>query len=167
MFVASPPQKNITLKPTILPDFVFFTQKKSLYLGCALFPVTVTTRIITFLVGNPNKASFTTVSGRGPYPTYTFKTPKHGSQRNQVSCCSFFCACKLSSRSCCLGPVKKGPKMRKGFSSLLVGYTLGCPHSQDATHHQDYYIFSREVPYKPSFVRVTGRGDNPSNTLEV
>ena len=28
---------------------------------------------------------------------------QNGAQKHQVSCCSFFCACKLSSRSCCLG----------------------------------------------------------------
>ena len=29
------------------------------------------------------------------------------------------------------------------------------------SHHQDYYIFSRESQPKPSFATVTGRGDNP------
>ncbi len=27
---------------------------------------------------------------------------------------------------------------------LSDGYELGCPPSQDASHHQEYYIFSRE-----------------------
>ena len=36
-------------------------------------PVTVTTRIITYLVGNPYKPSFTTVTGWGVDPTYPFK----------------------------------------------------------------------------------------------
>ncbi len=27
---------------------------------------------------------------------------------------------------------------------LLVNDHLGCPPSQDSSHHQDYYIFSRE-----------------------
>lgn len=38
------------------------------------------------------------------FPNKYLQTPDQtkGSQRNQVSCCSFFCACKLSSRSCCL-----------------------------------------------------------------
>ena len=40
------------------------------YVGCGPLPVTVTTRIITFLVGNPYKPSFTTVTVRGPYPMY-------------------------------------------------------------------------------------------------
>ena len=41
-----------------------------------------------------------------------------------------------------------------------VGYVLGCPPSQDASDHQDYYIFSRDS-YKPSFATITGKGDNP------
>ena len=40
---------------------------------------------------------------------------------------------------------------------------LGCPPSQDASHHQDYYIFRIGDPYKPSFATVTGRGDNPTD----
>ena len=32
--------------------------------------VTVTTRILTFVVGNPHKPSFATVTGRGPHPIY-------------------------------------------------------------------------------------------------
>ena len=39
-----------------------------LYLWCGPLPVTVTTRIITFLFGDPYKSSFTTVTGRGPAP---------------------------------------------------------------------------------------------------
>ncbi len=34
-------------------------------------PVTVTTRIVTFLVGDPYKPSFATVTGRGDNPKYT------------------------------------------------------------------------------------------------
>ena len=30
-------------------------------------------------------------------------------------------------------------------------YTLGCPPAQDASHHQEYYIFSRGSQPKPSF----------------
>ena len=43
-----------------------------IYLGCGPLPVTVTTRIITFLVGDPYKPSFPTVTGRGPHPIYTW-----------------------------------------------------------------------------------------------
>ncbi len=39
-----------------------------IYLGCGPLPVTVTTRIITFLVGDSYKPSFATVTGRGPHP---------------------------------------------------------------------------------------------------
>ncbi len=42
-----------------------------LYLGLSPHPVTVATRIITFLVGDPYKPSFPTVTGRGVDPTYT------------------------------------------------------------------------------------------------
>ena len=42
------------------------------------------------------------------------------------------------------------------------GYVLGCPPSQDSSHHQDYETFFVGDPYKPSFATVTGRGDNPS-----
>ena len=41
-----------------------------IYLGRCPLPVTVTTRIITFLIGNPYKPSFATVTGRGPHPIY-------------------------------------------------------------------------------------------------
>ena len=39
-------------------------------IGYGPFPVTVTTRIIIFLVGNPYKPLFATVTGKGPYPRY-------------------------------------------------------------------------------------------------
>ena len=38
--------------------------------GLSPLPVTVTTRIITFLVGDPYKPSFATVTGRGDNPSY-------------------------------------------------------------------------------------------------
>ena len=41
-------------------------------------------------------------------------------------------------------------------------YNLGCPPAQHASHHQDYYIFSRGSQPKPSFATVTRRGDNPN-----
>ena len=41
---------------------------KGFVLGCGPLTVTVTTRIITFFVGDPYKPSFTTVTVRGPYP---------------------------------------------------------------------------------------------------
>ena len=42
----------------------------TVYFGLSPLPVTVTTRIITFLVGNPYKPSFVTVTGRGDNPRY-------------------------------------------------------------------------------------------------
>ena len=41
-------------------------------------PVTVTTRIITFLVGDPYKPSFATVTGKGDNPTYSIYLPSLG-----------------------------------------------------------------------------------------
>ena len=41
-----------------------------IYVGRRPLPVTVTTRIITCLIGNPYNHSFTTVTVRGPYPRY-------------------------------------------------------------------------------------------------
>ena len=45
--------------------------RTSKYLRSTPHPVTVTTRIITFLVGNPYKPSFATVTGWGADPTNT------------------------------------------------------------------------------------------------
>ena len=45
------------------------SQKKWLKLRSTPHPVTVTTRIITFLVGNPHKPSFATVTGWGVDPS--------------------------------------------------------------------------------------------------
>ena len=42
-----------------------------IYIGCGPLTVTMTTGIITFLIGNPYKPSFTTVTGRGPHSMYT------------------------------------------------------------------------------------------------
>ena len=42
----------------------------TVYVRSTPHPVTVTTRIITFLVGNPYKPSFATVTGWGVDPTY-------------------------------------------------------------------------------------------------
>ena len=43
----------------------------------------------------------------------------------------------------------------------FLRFRLGCPPSQDASHHQDYEPFLVGDPSKPSFATVTGRGDNP------
>ena len=42
-----------------------------LYIRSTPHPVTVTTKIITYLVGNPYKPSFATVTGWGVDPSYT------------------------------------------------------------------------------------------------
>ncbi len=49
---------------------------------------------------------------------------------------------------------------------IRILYNLGCPPSQDSSHHQDYYILGRESQPKPSFATVTGRGDNPIYNIE-
>ena len=43
-----------------------------LWFGCGPLTVTVTTKIITCLIGNPYKPSFTTVTVRGPHPSCGF-----------------------------------------------------------------------------------------------
>ena len=45
-------------------------QKDAVVVGLSPCPVTVTTRIITCLVGNPYKPSFATVTGKGDNPRY-------------------------------------------------------------------------------------------------
>ena len=44
--------------------------KSMIYFGCCPLPVTVTTRTITCLIGNPYKPSFATVTARGPHPRF-------------------------------------------------------------------------------------------------
>ena len=44
--------------------------KKVPCFGCGLLTVTVTTRIIIFLVGDPYKPSFANVTGKGPPPSH-------------------------------------------------------------------------------------------------
>ena len=46
--------------------------KYDVYIGTTPHPVTVTTRIIPFLVGNPYKPSFVTVTGWGVDRKYTY-----------------------------------------------------------------------------------------------
>ena len=48
-----------------------------IYLWSTPHPLTVTTRIITFLVGNPYKPSFATVTGWGVDPTFTINKSTH------------------------------------------------------------------------------------------
>ena len=45
-------------------------KKTNVSLGLSPLPVTVTTRVITFLVGDPYKPSFATVTGSGDNPMY-------------------------------------------------------------------------------------------------
>ena len=59
-------------KPSILGFFPLFLET-SIYFGLSPFPVIVTTRIVSCLVGNPYKPSFATITGKGDNPTYTVK----------------------------------------------------------------------------------------------
>ncbi len=54
--------------PSLLLSSIIFIVS----VGCCPLPVTVTTRIITCLVGNPYKPSFATVTGWGVDPMYQF-----------------------------------------------------------------------------------------------
>ncbi len=54
------------------------------------------------------------------------------------------------------------PQNDKKTMQPKIPYVLGCPPAQDASHHQDCYVFSRGSRPKPSFATVTGRGDNPT-----
>ena len=47
------------------------------------------------------------------------------------------------------------------FLNMTLVYCLGCPPSQDASDHQDYFMFRPGDSYKPSFATITGKGDNP------
>ena len=53
-------------------DYLWFANLPSivLYIGLSPFPVIVTTRIITFLVGDSYKPSFATITGKGDNPSY-------------------------------------------------------------------------------------------------
>ena len=54
-----------------------------IYIGCGPLPVTVTTRIITFLVGDPYKPSFPTVTGGTWHPRIKRKTRCHRTFQNR------------------------------------------------------------------------------------
>ena len=61
-------------------------------------------------------------------------------------------------------PICFGYKKPTGLKFAAPRYTLGCPPSQDSSHHQVDITFLLGDPYKPSFATVTGRGDNPRYT---
>ena len=56
-----------------------------IYLGCGPLPVTVTTRMITFRLGNLYRLpSFTTVTGRGPHPNHNNDLPNFLSRGSEA-----------------------------------------------------------------------------------
>ena len=59
----------------VIQTFTNSTPWQEAYIGLSPLPVTVTTRIITFLVGNPYKPSFATVTGRGDNPRHIHRPP--------------------------------------------------------------------------------------------
>ena len=63
-------QKDVIFSRTWITPSLEVRGTNVVCVGCGPLPVTVTTRIIIFLVGNPYKPSFTTVTVRGPYPRY-------------------------------------------------------------------------------------------------
>ncbi len=60
--------KSLAFKSPVTVDVKITGKGKRLYIRSTPHPVTVTTRIITFLVGNPYKPSFVTVTGWGGTP---------------------------------------------------------------------------------------------------
>ena len=66
----NPYMNTIHVNLGIATSLVQFSCIFNIFLGCGPLTVTVTTRIIPFLVGNPYKPSFPTVTVRGPRPTY-------------------------------------------------------------------------------------------------
>ena len=54
----------------------FYSEYRCIYIGTTPHPVRVTTRTITFLVGDPYKPSFVTVTGWGDNPIYTYVPSK-------------------------------------------------------------------------------------------
>ena len=73
----------------------------------------------------------------------------------QVLCSHPFC-------SCCHCPCPCPCGFCSSCSSSCCCCGLGVAPSQDASHHQDYYIFNRKSQPKPSFTTVTVRGPHPS-----
>ena len=78
------PLRSANLGFLIICDYIFTL---SIYLRSTPHPVTVTTRIITFLVGNPYKPSFATVTGWGVDPIYTVYKMKVISTATAGSAC--------------------------------------------------------------------------------
>ncbi len=71
MHVTLPETNNLAPEKWMVgSDDISFWGSLGLYFRSTPHPVTVTTRIITFLVGNPYKPSFATVTGWGVDPTY-------------------------------------------------------------------------------------------------
>ena len=105
------------------------------YLGCGPLTVTVTTRIITFLVGDPYKPSLTTVTVRGPYPIDTYIYHSFHSTNMGQNVGKTYRSCMANCTALpCLTPLFSTQVARKlplGKGSPKVRYLLGVdPPSQ-------------------------------------
>ena len=56
----------------------------SFFVGLSPFPVIVTTRIVSCLVGNPYKPSFATITGKGDNPKYMDVSKNRGTPKWMV-----------------------------------------------------------------------------------
>ena len=105
-----------------------------MYLGATPHPVTVTTRIIPFLIGNPYKPSFVTVTGWGDNPRCTY-----GKSINVAIFKGLDETYQLVTWSGSSGFGKW--LFHMPFVGLFVVSWVVPPPSK--SHHQDYCIFSR------------------------
>ena len=99
-----------------------------LYLGLSPLPVTVTTRIVMFLVGDPYKPCFATVTGRGDNPNYICLARKQFVTTVRIIPQLYFtrsCPSILAGRSCecpwgvLLHPKKNGKKSEKSRRRVM------------------------------------------------
>ena len=75
VFFSTPLPRYQAVYPTWHPITGALGLKNLIYIiSIAPHPVTVTTKVIPFLVGNPDKPSFMTVTGWGKNPRYTHET---------------------------------------------------------------------------------------------
>ena len=106
----------------------FFNKDHQVSVGTTPHPVTVTTRIITFLIGDPYKPSFVTVTGRGVDLKYQYLY--------QILVCPPECQTP--------GRAPQNMLLQLPFTSLhaFLPLTLSKPrsakHSKDSTGSQEF-----------------------------
>ena len=93
-------------------------------------PVAVTTRIITFLVGDSCKPLFATVTGRGPHPKYVYIYILYDYimvKRDKESCSRVFSAMLEGYRRSCSGYQNQHCKNQANKeTALMQGWNLSC-----------------------------------------